>query len=218
MDAADAAYADVISGQATATEEADSGMDKREGHAGRKSRRLTVNDRLRSIKLPELSLRATLNFPLAARSTLKAKHGPQAVLQRLTKRLQDSGAYSELQDVVTRDATTTLEESNAQAAKDLAAPSAEKTLTALENPISDPAALDRASPSRATARTLDRPEVIPHQKLQRDDRPDHSAAYMDPYLTEPLEPYLWLPRDPLYPIDLDDTIGKPTFSIKSLSE
>lgn len=207
MDAADAAYADVVSGQAAAQDPStENGMDERENHAGRKSRRLTANQRLKIVKLPELSLRATINFTLAGRSTLKAKHGPQAVLQRLTKRLQDAGAYSELQDVVTRDITTTREETAAQAASDLAAPSAEKTLQALENPSES--ASGRESPSNSSTTNRDGPEVLPHPKLRRDDRPDHSAPYIDPYLTEPLERYLWLPRDPLYPIDLDDTVGE----------
>lgn len=209
MDAADAAYADVISGQAIPPSVASSEktQDQRENHAGRRSRRLAVNERLKVIRLPELSLRATLNFTLAGRSTLKAKHGPQAVMQRLTKRLHDAGAYSELQDVVTRDITTSREESSKQAAQVLAAPSAEKTLEALENP--GERATGRQSPSQGTivSGDDDRPRVLPHPKLRRDDRPDHSAPYVDPYLTEPLDRYLWLPRDPLYPIDLDDTIG-----------
>lgn len=207
MDAADAAYADVMCGQAAPQEHTGTSTDVSERHAGRRTRRLTVNERLKSVKLPELSLRATLTFPIAGRGTLKSKHGPQAVLQRLTKRLQDAGAYSELQDVVSQNATTTLEESNLQAAKSLAVPSAEKTLQALENPSVD-GTNGRASPSRGTVGTLDALEVIPHQKLRRDDRPDHSAPYVDPYLTEPLDSFLWLPRDPLYAIDLDDTIGE----------
>lgn len=206
MDAADAAYADVISGQAVPTNEsAEGATDERENHAGRRSRRHTVNTRLKSVKLPELSLRATLNFPLAGRSTLKAKHGPQAVLQRLTQHLRDSGAYSELQDVVARDITTTRQEATEQAVKDLAVPSAEKTLEALENPG---ASEQNADPSlRASSTSEYHAKALPHPKLRRDDRPDPSAPYIDPYLTEPLERYLWLPRDPLFPIDLDDTIG-----------
>jgi len=207
MDAADAAYADVVSGQATGTKNtSEEGIDERENHAGRTSRRHTVNERLKIVKLPELSLRATLKFPLLGRTTLKAKHGPQAVLQRLTKRLQDDGVYAQLQDVVSKDITTTREKTTEQAAKDLAAPSAEKTLEALENP-GESQINRQSSPSGGIVASDQRPEFLPHPKLRRDDRPDHSAPYVDPYLTEPLERYLWLPRDPLYAIDLDDTIG-----------
>lgn len=209
MDAADAAYADVISGEAVGQDIAsEKVVDDRETHAGRRSRRHTVNERLNVVKLPELSLRATLNFPLAGRSTLKAKHGPQAVLQRLTKRLQDADAYAELRDVVARDVTTSREETTMQAVQDLAAPSAERTLEALENPGEPVSKCQLSSQGTLLSENDTQPKVLPHPKLRRDDRPDHSAPYVDPFLTEPIDRYLWLPRDPLYPIDLDDTIGE----------
>jgi hypothetical protein len=207
MDAADAAFADVVCGQALPPDLPAVKGDNRDSHAGRKSRRLANNKRLGNVKLPELSLRATLRFPWDPQVPLKAKHGPQAALQRFKKRFQDGGSYAELQDIVAKDLATTREQANIEAAMVLAAPSAEKTLEALEKPPATP--VDNADLScHVASSSLGRPEVLPHPKLHRDDRPDFSAQYVDPFVSEVMERYLWLPRDPMYSIDLDDTIGK----------
>lgn len=49
--------------------------------------------------------------------------------------------------------------------------------------------------------------VTPHGKLvERDDRTDFSAQYDNPFLTAETTTHLWLPRDPLLPIDLNDSV------------
>lgn len=48
--------------------------------------------------------------------------------------------------------------------------------------------------------------VRPHGKVQWDDTPNNAARYNNPFYSVELDPYLWLPRDPMKPIDLFDTI------------
>lgn len=208
MDAADAAFADVVCQQAAVDSKVDPPPTTVEHHSfvrtEKHMRRLDVNKRLGEMNLPELSLRATLKFPLSSKRNLKAKHGPQAILQRLAKRFQDADAYSELVNVVSeeRKAPQRANPVNAVSA-DSYVPSAEKALQALETHGESQTSLVNNGDH-----TTHRNSVLPHPKLTRDDRPDFSAAYLDPYLTEPIDTYLWLPRDPLFSIDLDDTIGE----------
>lgn len=194
MDAADALFADVVCEQGP--EPSKEGLDSRESHAGHKARRRAINEKLKDLQMPELSLGATLRIPFSNRATLKAQRGPQALLHGFTRRLQTKGSYAELQEGV---AART--EANLAAAADLAAPSAEKTLHSLEHPGTKSSTTPSAM-LHGTARAL----AVPHEKLHRDDRPDFSAPYIDPSLAEPMDNCLWLPRDPLYVIDLDDTI------------
>lgn len=192
MDAADAMFADIVCQQGP--EPSKEGLDARENHAGHKARRKAINEKLRDLQMPELSLGATLKIPFTGRSTLRAQRGPQAILHGFTRRLQNKGSYAELQEGVAR------REANLAAASDLAAPSAEKTLHSLENPDNSKTAAAPVIEGAAQA------VATPHPKLQRDDRPDFSAPYIDPFLAQSLDNSLWLPRDPLYVIDLDDTI------------
>ncbi|GAA5822842.1 hypothetical protein JCM10212_001470 [Sporobolomyces blumeae] len=48
--------------------------------------------------------------------------------------------------------------------------------------------------------------VTPHPPVIRDDRPVSHLHYRNPAETTPLARSLWLPRDPLKPVDLGDTI------------
>lgn len=79
--------------------------------------------------------------------------------------------------------------------------SGEDRRTLVDNPTRDEK--KQAEPHRPTALP---PIVSPHPRLIRDDRPNYSAGYEDPHLIQPLEHSLWLPRDPLSPIDLNDTV------------
>lgn len=204
MNAADSAFADVVTGQKSVAQLQPSqapteGATEDSLQANKPLNRRSVNKRLGGLALPDLSIMDTLKLPLHARKNLKTDKGPQGAIVRLAKRLHHSGAYSEI-----RDSNAARVESNVEAAKDLSAPSAEKTLQALENPAGRPRALSTLSslPQRASTDL-----VVPHPRLQRDDRPDFSAPYIDPYLVQEVERHLWLPRDPLYAVDLDDTIG-----------
>jgi len=51
------------------------------------------------------------------------------------------------------------------------------------------------------------PLVTPHPPVLRDDRPVSHIHYGNPAEVTPLEHSLWLPRDPLKPVDLGDTIS-----------
>ena len=48
--------------------------------------------------------------------------------------------------------------------------------------------------------------VTPHPPIVRDDRPVSHLRYRNPAEVEPLARTLWLPRDPLKPVDLGDTV------------
>ncbi|KAN0061715.1 hypothetical protein ACQY0O_005707 [Thecaphora frezii] len=48
--------------------------------------------------------------------------------------------------------------------------------------------------------------VRPHAPVRWDDTPNYTARYNNPFYNRELDPYLWLPRDPLAPLDLCDTI------------
>ncbi|BGP38092.1 hypothetical protein JCM10450v2_002023 [Rhodotorula kratochvilovae] len=48
--------------------------------------------------------------------------------------------------------------------------------------------------------------VTPHPPIIRDDRPVSHLRYRNPAESEPLSRALWLPRDPLLPVDLGDTV------------
>lgn len=48
--------------------------------------------------------------------------------------------------------------------------------------------------------------VKPHAKVRWDDTPNNSARYNNPFYSVELDPFLWLPRDPMKPVDLCDTI------------
>lgn len=48
--------------------------------------------------------------------------------------------------------------------------------------------------------------ITPHALIVRDDRPVSHLKYGNPAEVEPLARGLWLPRDPLVPLDLGDTV------------
>lgn len=48
--------------------------------------------------------------------------------------------------------------------------------------------------------------VCPHANVRWDDTPSNSARYNNPFYNTELDPFLWLPRDPLALLDLYDTI------------
>lgn len=50
------------------------------------------------------------------------------------------------------------------------------------------------------------PLVRPHARIRWDDTPNNQARYNNPFYSCDLDPFLWLPRDPLAPLDLCDTI------------
>lgn len=52
----------------------------------------------------------------------------------------------------------------------------------------------------------DGPLVRPHAKIRWDDTPNNQARYNNPFYSCELDPFLWLPRDPLAPLNLCDTI------------
>ncbi|GAA6026880.1 hypothetical protein JCM8097_005929 [Rhodosporidiobolus ruineniae] len=76
-----------------------------------------------------------------------------------------------------------------------------------------PLAEEALKPSFVTtaAATLDEPAdpdglISPHPPIIRDDRPVSHLHYHNPALVAPLSRSLWLPRDPLKPVDLGDTV------------
>ena len=206
MDAADAAFADVFCGQKQISKEIDTSASESHTPGGKHSFRTGRNEDLFSqLELPELSLMSTLKMPLSAHHSMRTDKGPQGAITRLAKRLQNASAYEEI-----KEGNAAREDTNVAAAQDFAAPSAEKTLQSLEHPGS--AISSKHPPSShnhiEALHQVQQALSIPHAKLHRDDRPDYSAPYIDPFLSEPLEKHLWLPRDPLYAVDLDDTIGE----------
>ncbi|KAG9102105.1 hypothetical protein FRC06_002321 [Ceratobasidium sp. 370] len=53
----------------------------------------------------------------------------------------------------------------------------------------------------------DTPLVVPHSGREPwDDAPDHTATYDNPYYTQHVPEYLWLPKNPLSELDLNDTV------------
>ncbi|KAG9077181.1 hypothetical protein FS749_010960, partial [Ceratobasidium sp. UAMH 11750] len=51
------------------------------------------------------------------------------------------------------------------------------------------------------------PLVVPHSAREPwNDAPDHTAAYDNPYYTQHVPEYLWLPKNPLSELDLNDTV------------
>ncbi|CAE6451481.1 unnamed protein product, partial [Rhizoctonia solani] len=53
----------------------------------------------------------------------------------------------------------------------------------------------------------DVPLVVPHVGREPwNDNPDGTATYDNPYYTQPVPEYLWLPRNPLSLLDLNDTV------------
>lgn len=69
----------------------------------------------------------------------------------------------------------------------------------------------RRAPSDPVLSTLPAPIqpktlITPHPPINRDDRPVSHLHYENPSSVAPLARSLWLPRDPLIPLDLDDTI------------
>ncbi|SOV02441.1 uncharacterized protein UDID_04439 [Ustilago sp. UG-2017a] len=48
--------------------------------------------------------------------------------------------------------------------------------------------------------------VRPHPPVRWDDTPNNSARYNNPFYNQEMDDFLWLPRDPLAPLDLFDTI------------
>ncbi|CAO1636976.1 unnamed protein product [Sympodiomycopsis kandeliae] len=50
------------------------------------------------------------------------------------------------------------------------------------------------------------PVVRPHAKIKWDDTPNNQARYNNPFYSCELDPFLWLPRNPLGPLNLCDTI------------
>lgn len=48
--------------------------------------------------------------------------------------------------------------------------------------------------------------VVAHPPVMRDDRTVFCAQYDNPYMTKPLTTHLWLPRDPLLPVNLNDSV------------
>lgn len=196
MDAADAAFADAVCRNDVHPDAASIlGDAQPQTSAERRERRKAVNTYLSTLRLPELTIKATLKLPLTrGPKVLRASKGPQAVVQRLAQHLQKSDNYAKLRSH--RNAETTA----AKAEHTVAA--AEKALDNLQTPgfLSTP---------KSTTRMRQKPEqkVLPHAKVSRDDRSDYSAPYTDPCLSGCEGDSLWLPRDPLYDIDLDDSIG-----------
>ncbi|CAO1613033.1 unnamed protein product [Parajaminaea phylloscopi] len=50
------------------------------------------------------------------------------------------------------------------------------------------------------------PLVRPHAKIRWDDTPNNQARYNNPFYSCDLDPFLWLPRDPMAPLNLCDTV------------
>lgn len=48
--------------------------------------------------------------------------------------------------------------------------------------------------------------VRPHPPVRWDDTPNNSARYNNPFYNQEMDDFLWLPRNPLAPLDLFDTI------------
>ncbi len=48
--------------------------------------------------------------------------------------------------------------------------------------------------------------VRPHPPVRWDDTPNNTARYNNPFYNQEMDDFLWLPRNPLAPIDLFDTI------------
>ncbi|KAG2066463.1 DUF221-domain-containing protein [Suillus decipiens] len=67
---------------------------------------------------------------------------------------------------------------------------------------SPPAEQQRQPPARISTSLVER-----HPPLATwDDEPRHDIPYDNPYYTRPITNALWLPRNPLGPLDLDDTV------------
>lgn len=50
------------------------------------------------------------------------------------------------------------------------------------------------------------PLVRPHAKIAWDDTPDNSARYCNPFYASDIHNFLWLPRNPMLPLNLCDTV------------
>ncbi len=48
--------------------------------------------------------------------------------------------------------------------------------------------------------------VRPHPPVRWDDTPNNTARYNNPFYNQDMDDFLWLPRNPLAPVDLFDTI------------
>ncbi|GAA5890334.1 hypothetical protein JCM6882_008798 [Rhodosporidiobolus microsporus] len=62
------------------------------------------------------------------------------------------------------------------------------------------------SPSSHTRVSSSSSILFSHPPIVRDDRPVSHLHYSNPAITTPLSRTLWLPRDPLKPVDLGDTV------------
>ncbi|KPV76012.1 uncharacterized protein RHOBADRAFT_53012 [Rhodotorula graminis WP1] len=65
---------------------------------------------------------------------------------------------------------------------------------------------DRKGDVKEHGESATRALVTPHPPIVRDDRPVSHLRYRNPAEVEPLARTLWLPRDPLKPVDLGDTV------------
>ncbi|CAE6498576.1 unnamed protein product [Rhizoctonia solani] len=75
--------------------------------------------------------------------------------------------------------------------------------------LAPPPLPERRIPRLASWETFraDVPLVVPHEERQPwNDNPDNTATYDNPYYTQPVPEYLWLPKNPLSLLDLNDTV------------
>ncbi|KAJ1303126.1 hypothetical protein OPQ81_011326 [Rhizoctonia solani] len=75
--------------------------------------------------------------------------------------------------------------------------------------LAPPPLPERRIPRLASWETFraDVPLVVPHEERQPwNDSPDNTATYDNPYYTQPVPEYLWLPKNPLSLLDLNDTV------------
>ncbi|EUC63218.1 tranport-associated late exocytosis protein [Rhizoctonia solani AG-3 Rhs1AP] len=75
--------------------------------------------------------------------------------------------------------------------------------------LAPPPLPERRIPRLASWETFraDVPLVVPHEERKPwNDNPDNTAIYDNPYYTQPVPEYLWLPKNPLSLLDLNDTI------------
>ncbi|ELU42799.1 hypothetical protein AG1IA_03175 [Rhizoctonia solani AG-1 IA] len=75
--------------------------------------------------------------------------------------------------------------------------------------LAPPPLPERRIPRLASWETFraDVPLVVPHTGREPwDDSPDNTATYDNPYYTQPVPEYLWLPKNPLSLLDLNDTV------------
>ncbi|GAA6048909.1 hypothetical protein JCM3770_007114 [Rhodotorula araucariae] len=188
-----------------------------------RARRLSFSEALDTVKtfatvtLPALTLRPAARLPAVSPTSKLTGHwrtrteqGVASDRKAAQQRPRASTAPDDwrkpmLDPVVSADGSTASESVRALQQLD-----DRPALRASDYPAAQ-AALPEKAPVQLEGRNEDDPRaphrlVTPHPPIIRDDRPVSHLRYRNPAESEPLSRALWLPRDPLLPVDLGDTV------------